>query len=162
MRRKSQYSLKNPWWLFPSNTSLHYFIYYVIRSYWIIKIPIPHEIQIYILVISFVYFSYHFTNVRTKLYMYFLHFLPLLKVNTLTSKHLSATQWTQTSLRRFQDFWKSFMTKPDVATAPGRRCRIYDVLKTSDLGSLEEVWFYDVLKTSDLRRLEDVCKTMSV
>ena len=39
------------------------------------------------------------------------------------------------------------MTKPDVATAPGRRCRIYDVLKTSDLGSLEEVWFYDVLKT---------------
>ena len=80
----------------------------------------------------------------------------------LTSKHLSATQWTQTSLRRFQDFWKSFMTKPDVATAPGRRCRIYDVLKTSDLRSLEEVWFYDVLKTSDLRRLEDVCKTMSV
>ena len=84
MRRKSQYSLKNPWWLFPSNTSLHYFIYYVIRSYWIIKIPIPHEIppaQAVLLPIVHYHFSVILDNEMThipckkKYFFLSIHFL---------------------------------------------------------------------------------------
>ena len=156
MRRKSQYSLKNPWWLFPSNTSLHYFIYYVIRSYWIIKIPIPHEIQIYILVISFVYFSYHFTNVRTKLCMYFLHFLPLLKA----SKHLSANikapfryPVDTDVFKTFSGFLKKFYDQTG--------CRHGAWQKMSDLRRLENVWFRKSWRSLILRCLEDVWFTTS-
>ena len=61
------------------------------------------------------------------------------------------------------------MTKPDVVTTSCRECQIYDVLKTLELRSLEEVEFatswrhliYDVLKTSDSPRLEDVRFTTS-
>ena len=83
----------------------------------------------------------------------------------------STSQRTQTSLRRLQDVWKRsrrLTTKPDVFRTSGRWRRIYDVLKTSDLRHLEDVWFttswrrliYDVLKTSDLRRLEHVGFTL--
>ena len=53
-------------------------------------------------------------------------------------------QRTQTSLRRLQDVLKRsrrFTTKPDVVTTSGKRRRIYDVLKTSDLRHLEDVQF---------------------
>ena len=89
-------------------------------------------------------------------------------------------QRIQTSLRRLQDISKRsrrLRTKEDVVTTSGKRRRIYDVLKTSDLrhfetsnlGRLQNVWFitspgrlvYDVLKTSDLRRFEDVCAATS-
>ena len=88
---------------------------------------------------------------------------------------LEIFQWTQTSLKRHQDVLKRsrrLATKQDVVTTSGKRCRIYNVLKTSDLrpledvqlGRLEDVWFlmswgrwiFDVLKTSDLSRLEDI------
>ena len=70
-------------------------------------------------------------------------------------------------LTRLQDVikrWRRLMPKQDVATTSGKRCRICEVLKTSDLRCLQDVWFtaswrcmvYVVLKTSNLRRLEDV------
>ena len=51
---------------------------------------------------------------------------------------------TQTSLRRLQDFLKRsrrLTTKQDVVMTSGKRCRIYDVLKTSDLWRLADVWY---------------------
>ena len=54
------------------------------------------------------------------------------------------TQRTQTSLRRLQDVLKRsrrLATKQDVVTTSGKRRRIYDVLKTSDLRRLEDVRF---------------------
>ena len=51
------------------------------------------------------------------------------------------SQWTQMHLRRPQDVLKMsrrLATKPDVVTTSGKRCFIYDVLKTSDLRRLEE------------------------
>ena len=78
---------------------------------------------------------------------------------------------------KLQDVLKKsrrLMTKQDVLTTPGKRRRIYDVLKKSNLRCLEDVQFrtfpirliydvlrtsgqiYDVLKTSNLRRLEDL------
>ena len=54
------------------------------------------------------------------------------------------TQRTQTSLRRLQDVLKRsrrLATKQDVVTTSGKRRRIYDVLKTSDLRHLEDVQF---------------------
>ena len=82
------------------------------------------------------------------------------------------TQRKQTSLGRLQDVWRRswlLTTKPDIFKTSGRRRRIYDVLKTSNLHRLEDVrfitsWrslFYNVLKTSQLRRLEDVGFTSS-
>ena len=64
-----------------------------------------------------------------------------------------------TPLRRLQDVLKRsrhLTTKQDVVTTSGKRHRIYDVLKTSDLRSLKDVEFTNVFKTSDLRRLQDV------
>ena len=86
---------------------------------------------------------------------------------------LSKSQQTQTSLRRLQDVLKRsrrLTTKPDVVKTSGRGRFVYDVLKTSDLRLLEDIWFavswgrlfYDILKTSDLRRPEDVYRTTSV
>ena len=80
---------------------------------------------------------------------------------------LISSQPTQTSLRRLQDVLKRsrrLTTKQDVVTMSGKRRRIYDVLKMSDLRRLEDVQFvtsgkrliYDVFRTSDLRRLENV------
>ena len=49
-----------------------------------------------------------------------------------------------TSLRRLEDVLKKsrrLATKQDVATTPGKRRRIHDVLKTSDLHRLEDVQF---------------------
>ena len=49
------------------------------------------------------------------------------------------TQRTQTSLRRLQDVLKRsgrLATKQDVVTTSGKRRRIYDILKTSDLGPI--------------------------
>ena len=74
---------------------------------------------------------------------------------------------TQTSLRRLQDFLKRLRrltTKQEVIMTSGKRRRIYDVLKTSDLRRLEDVQFttswrrliYDVLRTAGFRRFEDV------
>ena len=54
------------------------------------------------------------------------------------------TQLTQTSLRRLQDVLKRsrrLTTKQDVVTTSGKRRRIYEVLKTSDLRRLEDVQF---------------------
>ena len=53
-------------------------------------------------------------------------------------------QRTQMSLRRLQDVLKRsrrLATKQDVVTTSGKSCRIYDVLKTSDLRRLEDVQF---------------------
>ena len=82
--------------------------------------------------------------------------------------------------RRLQDVLKKsrrLSNKQNVVTTSGKRRPIYDVLKTSDLdvlktsnlGRLENVWFttfsgrliYDALKTSNLRCLEDVQFTTS-
>ena len=60
-------------------------------------------------------------------------------------------------------------TKQDVVTMSGKRHRIYDVLKTSDLRRLEDVQFttcwrrltYNVFRTSVLRRPEDIWFTTS-
>ena len=55
---------------------------------------------------------------------------------------LKKTQQTQTSLRRLQDASERsqrLTTKQDVVTTSGKRRRIYDVLKTSDLRHLEDV-----------------------
>ena len=57
---------------------------------------------------------------------------------------LKHSQRTQTSLRRLQDVLKRsrrLATKQDVVTTSGKRRRIYDVLKTSDLRRLEDVQF---------------------
>ena len=109
---------------------------------------------------------------------------PKMKVLLILVKKLKARYWTfplvryftsqrtQASLGRLQDVCKRpqrLTTKPDVFTASGRRRRIYNVLKRSNLHRLEDVqfitsWrrlFYDVLKTSDLRRLEDAGFTSS-
>ena len=86
----------------------------------------------------------------------------LLKANFKT-----LTQPTQTSLRCLQDVLKRsrcITTKQDVVMTSGKRCQIYDVLKTSDLRRLENNHFmtswrrliYDVFPMSDLRRPEDV------
>ena len=86
----------------------------------------------------------------------------LLKANFKT-----LTQPTQTSLRCLQDVLKRsrcITTKQDVVTTSGKRCQIYDVLKTSDLRRLEDNHFttswrrliYDVFPMSGLRRPEDV------
>ena len=86
----------------------------------------------------------------------------LLKTNFKT-----LTQPTQTSLRCLQDVLKRsrcITTKQDVVTTSGKRCQIYDVLKTSDLRRLEDNHFttswrrliYDVFPMSGLRRPEDV------
>ena len=48
------------------------------------------------------------------------------------------------SLRRLQDVLKKsprLATKQDVVTTSGKRRRIYDLLKTSDLRRLEDVQF---------------------
>ena len=77
------------------------------------------------------------------------------------------TQLTQTSLKRLQDVLKRsrhLTIKQDVITTSGKKRRIYNVLKMSDLCRLEVVQFmtswkrliYDVLKTSNLRWREDV------
>ena len=77
------------------------------------------------------------------------------------------TQLRQTSLRRLQDVLKRsrhLTIKQDVITTSGKRRRIYNVLKMSDLCCLEVVQFmtswkrliYDVLKTFNLRCREDV------
>ena len=68
---------------------------------------------------------------------------------------LDNTQRTQTSFRRLQDVLKRsrrLASKPDVVTTSGRRHRIYDVLRTSDLRCHED----------DLRRLENVPNQTSV
>ena len=60
-------------------------------------------------------------------------------------------------------------TKQDVVMTSGKVCRIYDVLKISDLRCLQDVWFttswrhliYVILKTSNLGRLENVWLTTS-
>ena len=60
-------------------------------------------------------------------------------------------------------------TKQDIVTMSGKRHRIYDVLKTSDLRRLEDLQFttswrrpiYVILKMSNLRRFEDVWFTPS-
>ena len=86
----------------------------------------------------------------------------LLKTNFKT-----LTQPTQTSLRCLQDVLKRsrcITTKQDVVMTSGKRCQIYDVLKTSDLRRLENNHFtmswrrliYDVFPMSGLRRPEDV------
>ena len=90
--------------------------------------------------------------------------------NIFFTEHLRTTtsQRTQTSLRRIQDVLKKsrrVTTKQDVATTSGKRRRIYDVLKTSDLPRLEDVQFttswkrliYNVFRSSGLRRPEDGC-----
>ena len=54
------------------------------------------------------------------------------------------TQRTQTSLRRLLDVLnrsRPLTTKQDVVTTSGRRHRIYDALKTSDLRCLKDVEF---------------------
>ena len=54
------------------------------------------------------------------------------------------TQRTQTPLRRLQGVLKRsrrLATKQDIVTTSGKRRRIYDVLKTSDLRHLEDVQF---------------------
>ena len=97
-----------------------------------------------------------------------------LKIRNFSNNFLCKvpTQPTQTSLRRLQDVLKRsrrLTTKQDVVTTSGKRCRIYDVLKTSDLRRLEDVQFatsgkrliYNVFRTSDLRCLEDVQFTTS-
>ena len=72
------------------------------------------------------------------------------------------TQRTQVSLGGLQDIWKRswrLTNKPDVFTMSGRRSRICEVLKTSDLRRLEDVrfitsWrrlFYDVWFTTSRR-----------
>ena len=82
------------------------------------------------------------------------------------------TQRSQKSIRCLQGVWKRswrLTTKPDVFITSGRRRRIYNVLKTSDLCSLEDVHFrtscwrriYVVLKTSNLRRYEGVWFNLS-
>ena len=81
-------------------------------------------------------------------------------------------QRTRTTLRRLQGVLKRsqrLMTKPDVVKTSGKRCLIYDVLKTSYLRHLEDIQFttswrrliYDVFKMSNLGRLEDVWFTIS-
>ena len=96
-----------------------------------------------------------------------LKFVLLLKANFKT-----LTQPTQTSLRCLQDVLKRsrcITTKQDIVTTSGKRCQIYDVLKTSDLWRLPNVWLttswrrliYVVLKTSYLQRLESVWFTTS-
>ena len=57
---------------------------------------------------------------------------------------LIVTQPKKTSLRRLQDVLKRsrrLTTKQDVVTTPGKRRRIYNVLKTSGLRCLENVPF---------------------
>ena len=74
------------------------------------------------------------------------------------------TQLTQTSLKRLQDVLKRsrhLTIKQDVITTSGKRRRIYNVLKMSDLCRLLGRPIYDVLKTSNLRRFEDVQFTLS-
>ena len=73
------------------------------------------------------------------------------------------SQQTQMSLRRLQDVLKRsqcLTTKQNVVTTSGKRRRVYDVLKTSDLYCLEDVnlrcLIYDVFRTSGLTRPEDV------
>ena len=89
-----------------------------------------------------------------------------MRLNTYKIR-IHASQGTKTSLGRPQGVWnrpQRLRTKPDVLKTSGRRSRIYDGLKTSDLPRLEDVRFitswirliYDVLKTSDLRRLKDI------
>ena len=54
------------------------------------------------------------------------------------------TQRTHTSLRRLQEVLKRsrrLATKQDVVTTSGKRRRIYEVLKTSDLRRLKDVQF---------------------
>ena len=51
-------------------------------------------------------------------------------------------QRTETSLRHLQDVLKRsrrLTTKRDIATTSGKRHSIYDVLKTSDIGRLDDV-----------------------
>ena len=78
-----------------------------------------------------------------------------------------SSQRTQTFLRRLQDVLKRswrLTTNQDIVTTSGKRHRIYDVLKTSDLRCPEDVWFasswrcqiWDVVKTPDLQRLQVV------
>ena len=80
---------------------------------------------------------------------------------------MNTAQPTQTSLRRLQDVLKRsrrLVTKQDGVTTSGKRRRIYDVLKTSNLRRLEDVQFttssrrliYDVFKTSGFQRPEDI------
>ena len=91
-----------------------------------------------------------------------LKFGVLLKTNFKT-----LTQPTQTSLRCLQDVLKRsrcITTKQDIVMTSGKRCQIYDVLKTSDLHHLEDNHFttswrrliYDVFPMSGLRHPEDV------
>ena len=93
-------------------------------------------------------------------------------LNLLHANQNLPSQRIQTSLRHLQDVLKRsrrLTTKPNVVKTSGKRCLIYDVLKTPYLHRLEDVQFatswrhliYSVLRTSDLRRLEDVRFTSS-
>ena len=139
----------------------------------------------------------HFINFRSsevELYLFKCIFWPFVFITMMVfwirgTVMQIISQQTQTSLRRLQDVLKRsryLTTKQDVDTASGKRRRIYDVLKTSNLRRLEDVWFtlswrrpiydifrnvwfttswrrliYVVLKTSNLRRLENVWFTTS-
>ena len=82
------------------------------------------------------------------------------------------SQQIKTSFRRLRGVLKRsqcLTTKSNVITTSGRRRRICDILKTSDLPHLENVWFtaswgsliYVILKTSELQRLRYVWFTAS-
>ena len=90
---------------------------------------------------------------------------------TFFTEHFRATIF-KTYLRRLQDVLKRsqrLTTKPDFLKTSGKRCLIYEVLKTSYLHRLEDAQFttswksliYDGLRKSDLWRLEDVRFTSS-
>ena len=74
-----------------------------------------------------------------------------------------------TSSGRLKKATTSYETKQDVIAMSGKRRRIYNVLKTSDLRRLKDVEFlkswrrliYVIVKMSNLRRLKNVCFTTS-
>ena len=63
------------------------------------------------------------------------------------------------NLRRLEDvdLWRL----EDVWLKTSSRRLFYDILRTSNLQRLEDVWLYDILRTPDLRRLKDVRFTSS-
>ena len=102
--------------------------------------------------------------------LFFVFIFIFITINRIIS-WIPTSQQTQTSLRRLQDVSKrsrGLTIKQDVAKTSGKRRRIYDVLRMSDLHRLEDVQFttfwrhliYVVLKTSGLGRLiYDILKT---